>query len=188
MITLYHRPQTRSGSIVWLLEELGAPYETKIVASLRPPMAPKQIPPIRIRMAKCPRSATTPAKSSTSPAIALYLTDKFPKAGMGPTVGDNKRGAYLSWLFYCPSVMEPAFMSKRFTNPPVLRREGMGTRGSGTGDQRSSIEEPIFPRHEFSAADIFRRRVLHDPVQDDGRDEGHEPLFARSPSAPALRR
>ena len=31
MITLYHSPQTRSGSIFWLLEELGVPYSTKIV-------------------------------------------------------------------------------------------------------------------------------------------------------------
>ena len=31
MITLYHSPQTRSGSIVWLLEELEVPYQTKIV-------------------------------------------------------------------------------------------------------------------------------------------------------------
>jgi len=31
MITLYHSPQTRSASIVWLLEELEVPYETKLV-------------------------------------------------------------------------------------------------------------------------------------------------------------
>lgn len=31
MITLYHSPQTRSGSIVWLLEELDVPYQTKVV-------------------------------------------------------------------------------------------------------------------------------------------------------------
>jgi hypothetical protein len=33
MLTLIHKPRTRSGSIVWLLEELGAPYETKIVST-----------------------------------------------------------------------------------------------------------------------------------------------------------
>src|SRR5690242_4575752 len=35
MITLYHSPMTRSSSIVWLLEELGVPYETKIVGFRR---------------------------------------------------------------------------------------------------------------------------------------------------------
>ncbi len=38
-----------------------------------------------------------------SPAIALYLTDKFPKAGIGPLVGDPQRGAYLSWLPITPA-------------------------------------------------------------------------------------
>ena len=31
MLTLIHKPMTRSGGILWLLEEIGAPYETKIV-------------------------------------------------------------------------------------------------------------------------------------------------------------
>jgi len=35
MITLFHAPMSRSGSIVWLLEELGVPYETKIVGIRR---------------------------------------------------------------------------------------------------------------------------------------------------------
>ncbi len=46
-------------------------------------------------------------------AIALYLTDKFPAAKMGPLPGALKRGDYLSWLFYRPGVMEPAFMERR---------------------------------------------------------------------------
>ena len=31
MLTLFHSPKSRSGTIVWLLEELGVPYETKVV-------------------------------------------------------------------------------------------------------------------------------------------------------------
>src|ERR1700761_694928 len=46
-----------------------------------------------------------------SSAIALYLTDKFTQNGLGPVVGDAKRGAYVSWLAYYAGVMEPAWMS-----------------------------------------------------------------------------
>jgi len=46
-----------------------------------------------------------------STAIALYLTDRFPQNGIGPVVGDAKRGAYVSWLSYYAGVMEPAWMS-----------------------------------------------------------------------------
>jgi glutathione S-transferase len=47
-----------------------------------------------------------------SPAIALYLTDRFPKNQLGPLVGQRERGAYLSWLSYYAGVLEPALMSK----------------------------------------------------------------------------
>ena len=39
MITLYHAPRTRSLRIVWLLEELGIPYELKTVG-FTPPARP----------------------------------------------------------------------------------------------------------------------------------------------------
>jgi len=55
-----------------------------------------------------------------SPAIALYLTDRFPKNGLGPLAGEAARGAYLSWLAYYTGVLEPAFMSK-FMNVEVPR-------------------------------------------------------------------
>jgi glutathione S-transferase len=47
-----------------------------------------------------------------SAAIALYLTDAFPKANLGPKVGEPGRGAYLTWLAYYAGVMEPAFVTK----------------------------------------------------------------------------
>ena len=53
-----------------------------------------------------------------SPAIALYLTDKFPKNHLGPLAGETGRGTYLSWLCYYGSVLEPAFVCK-FMNVEV---------------------------------------------------------------------
>lgn len=37
----------------------------------------------------------------------LYLTDRYPDAGLGPLPGEAERGAYLSWLFYYQGIMEP---------------------------------------------------------------------------------
>jgi glutathione S-transferase len=123
MITLFHYPQTRSSRFIFLLEELGAPYQIEQVKTLASadgkisgdpgnPHPHGKVPVIR--------DEETGEVVYESPAIALYLTDKFPKAGLGPTVGQPGRGAYLSWLVYYGSVMEPAFMSK-FTNTPVPR-------------------------------------------------------------------
>ena len=36
MITLYHCPRTRSSRIIWLLEEIGAPYTIAPVTIVRP--------------------------------------------------------------------------------------------------------------------------------------------------------
>ena len=46
-----------------------------------------------------------------SAAIALYLTDKFPKNHLGPVNGEPQRGTYLSWLAYYAGVFEPALVS-----------------------------------------------------------------------------
>jgi len=113
MITLYHRPKTRSSRFLWLLEELGAPYEIKQVTT-RTPQGGAVDPANPHPHGKVPaiKDSDDGTVVFESPAIVLYLTDKFPTAGIGPTVGGVGRGAYLSWLAYYGSVMEPAFMSK----------------------------------------------------------------------------
>ncbi len=112
MITLYHRPQTRSGSIVWLLQELEVPYETKTVASLRSADGTGAADPLNPHPhGKVPALVDDGETIFESGAIALYLTDKYRK--LGPAAGEPKRGEYLSWLFYRPGVMEPAFLERR---------------------------------------------------------------------------
>src|ERR1700753_1192007 len=119
MITLYHRPNTRSDRSVFLLEELAAPYDIHVVAALgegkTDPANPH--PHGKVPAIKDGDDGTVVFESS---AIALYLTDKFPAAGLGPKVGDKHRGAYVTWLAYYGGVMEPAFISK-FTGAAVPR-------------------------------------------------------------------
>jgi glutathione S-transferase len=120
MITLFHRPKTRSSRFIFLLEELGAPYQIKQVTTRASDGTGAVDPANPHPHGKVPamRDEDTGEIVYESPAIALYLTDKFPKAGIGPTVGQKGRGAYLSWLAYYGSVLEPAFMS-RFMNVKV---------------------------------------------------------------------
>jgi glutathione S-transferase len=120
MITLYHRPKTRSSRFLWLLEELGAPYEIRLVSTRSRDGTGAVDPANPHPHGKVPAIADSDDGTVVfeSPAIVLYLTDKFPKAGVGPTVGDPNRGAYLSWLSYYTGVLEPAFMSK-FMNVEV---------------------------------------------------------------------
>jgi glutathione S-transferase len=158
MITLYHRPKTRSSRFIFLLEELGAPYEIKQV-TVRTSSGEGAVDPANPHPhGKVPaiKDNETGDVVYESPAIALYLTDKFPNAGIGPTVGQRGRGAYLSWLAYYGDVLEPSVMSK-FQNSPVPR----GTAGwvvlEETMDHivATLSKTPYLLGDAFSAADIL---------------------------------
>lgn len=111
MITLYHAPRSRSSRFLFLLEELGAPYEIKPVTIRRGDGSGAADPANPHPHGKVPviRDGETLVFEST--AVALYLTDKFPANGIGPQAGDPLRGAYLSWLAYYAGEMEPAWVS-----------------------------------------------------------------------------
>jgi glutathione S-transferase len=120
MITLYHHPKTRSSRFIFLLEELGGPYEIRKVSVRRSDGTGAKDPANPHPHGKVPAISHNGESVFESAAIALYLTDAFPKNGLGPKVGEPGRGAYVSMLAYYGSVLEPAFMSK-FLNTPVPR-------------------------------------------------------------------
>ena len=156
MITLYHAPRSRSSRFIFLLEELGAPYEIAKVSIRRRdgngaldshnPHPHGKVPAIRDGETIVYESA----------AVALYLTDKFPAAGIGPVVGDPHRGAYLTWLAYYAGVMEPAWTSD-FMKWDVPR----GTAGWVKTDEVMDVvnatlsKSPYILGEKFSAADIL---------------------------------
>jgi glutathione S-transferase len=120
VITLFHHPKSRSTRFIFLLEELEAPYEIKPVSFRRSDGSGAIDPANPHPHGKVPAISDDGVVVFESPAIALYLTDRFPKNRLGPMVGDRDRGAYLSWLSYYTGVLEPAYMS-RFLKVAVPR-------------------------------------------------------------------
>lgn len=156
MITLFHRPKSRSTRFIFLLEELQAPYELKTV-TVRNRDGSGAIDPANPHPhGKVPAISDDGNVVFESPAIALYLTDKFPKNGLGPLVGEAGRGDYLSWLCYYTGVLEPAFMSK-FMNVEVPR----GTAGWVAVEEvipeviKRLSTAPYILGDRFSAADVL---------------------------------
>jgi glutathione S-transferase len=121
MITLFHRPKTRSSRFIFLLEELDVPYEIRLVSTRTHDGTGAVDAANPHPLGKVPAISDDGALVFESPAIALYLTDRFPKNRLGPLAGASGRGAYLSWLSYYTGVLEPAFMSKfmHWQIPPV---------------------------------------------------------------------
>lgn len=156
MLTLFHAPRSRSTRFVWLLEELGAPYALKVVTIRRGDGSGALDPANPHPHGKVPVITDGNTTVFESPAIALYLTDSYPKNHIGPLAGEPTRGAYLSWLAYYGDVMEPAFMSK-FMNTPVPR----GTAGWVVADEamdfviKTLSGSPFLVGEAFSAADVL---------------------------------
>jgi glutathione S-transferase len=96
MITLFHRPKTRSSRFIFLLEELEAPYQLKFVTTRTRDGTGAVDPANPHPHGKVPAISDDRVIVFESPAIAIYLTDKFPKNHLGPLVGEPERGAYLS--------------------------------------------------------------------------------------------
>jgi len=156
MITLFHRPRSRSSRFVFLLEELEAPYEVRVVTTRSRDGTGAVDPANPHPLGKVPAISDDGVIVFESAAIALYLTDRFPKNRLGPQIGDRDRGEYLSFLAYYAGVLEPAFISK-FMNWEVPR----GTAGwVGVEEAMPLIvqklsEYPYLLGDRFSAVDIL---------------------------------
>ena len=112
MLKLYHAPNTRSTSILALLEELGAADRVEVVnvTVAREDGSGAPDPQNPHPEGKVPYLTNGADYVHERGAIITYLTDMFPDAGMGRPVGHPQRGAFLSWLFYYQGVMEPVLV------------------------------------------------------------------------------
>ncbi len=155
-LTHYHAPQTRSSSILWLLEELGATRETRILdlkkAEHKEPWY-LQINP----MGKVPAITHGGVSVTEAPAIALYLADALPDAGLAPALSDTARGTYLRWLVFNAACVEPAMIDR------ALKRESPTSASMlPYGDAATTIDAlagalakgPYILGEKFSAADV----------------------------------
>src|SRR5580658_7931759 len=94
VLKLFHSPDSRSSRFIWLLEEIGEPYElvyTDILRlngrgapDLRNPHPDKSVPALL-------HDDTLVTESA---AIALYLTDAFEGSGLGASIGEARRASY----------------------------------------------------------------------------------------------
>lgn len=126
MLTLFHAPMSRSGRILRLLEELQAEYQIAYVDIRRQDGSGCADPGNPHPDGKVPALAHDGAVITESVAIALYLTELFPEAGIDVPVGSPGRGAFLTWMAWTVGELEPALWSKisgeTDTNPYAAAR------------------------------------------------------------------
>jgi glutathione S-transferase len=103
MIRLYHAPRTRSIRVLWLLEELGLPFEL-VTIEYRPPVTPfaQQTP-----SGKFPTLVDDETVMFESGAIVEYLLERYGQGRLGPRAGEPGRGVFLQWLHFAEATLLP---------------------------------------------------------------------------------
>lgn len=110
-ITLYHHPFSRASTVVWMLEEVGVPYELRWVDIMKGEQKSPEIVALN-PMGKLPVLTDDGLVVTEVAAIGLYLADRYAAGRLAPALDDPARGTYLRWSFFAPSVVEPGSMAK----------------------------------------------------------------------------
>lgn len=156
-LTLYHASPSRSSIVLWMLEELGQPYDVKLIKlgegdNLKPDYL--AINP----MGKVPALDHKGTVITEAAAICTYLADEFPQAKLNIPVGTPQRGVYLKWLFFGPGCFEPAVVDRAAPRKEEARR---GMLGYGTFDTtmdtvaKAVAQGPWLMGEQFTAADVI---------------------------------
>jgi glutathione S-transferase len=111
MLTLHHLNDSRSQRILWLLEELEAPYEIKhYQRDAKTRLAPPELAAIH-PLGKSPVISDGDLKIAESAAIVDYLIRKYGDGKMMPQAGTPDFEAYQEWLHYAEgSAMLPLML------------------------------------------------------------------------------
>jgi glutathione S-transferase len=174
VITVHHLNNSRSQRILWLLEELGLPYDIK-----RYQRDPKtMLAPVELRkvhpLGKSPVLTDDARTVAESGAIVEYLVDRYGRGRLAPPPGTDERLRFSYWLHYAegsampPLLLKLVFMRIETTPVPFFVRPV--TRKIAQGGQQSFVDpqirlhldymegelanSPWFVGNEFSAADI----------------------------------
>jgi glutathione S-transferase len=174
VLTVHHLENSRSHRILWLLEELGVPYEIRRYqrnpkSSLAPPEL-LQVHPL----GKSPVVTDEGNTLAESGAIVEYLVERYGHGALVPASGSPEKLRYTYWLHFAEGTAMPPLVMKlvftRIEHAPMPFFAKPIARGIAHKVQRNFIDPNLqrivdhmeaelgrsdwFAGNEFSAADI----------------------------------
>ncbi len=123
MITLYHCVSARSFRPLWLLEELGLPYELKML-----PFPPRALARSFLQenpLGTVPLLVDGETRMTESAGICEYLASRHSPGKLNVAVDDQAYGAYLNWLHMSDATLTfPQTLVLRYTHfEPAERKQ-----------------------------------------------------------------
>ncbi len=153
-VVLYHHPFSRAAGVLWSLEEVGVPYELKYIDIMKGEQKSPDVVALN-PMGKLPLLTDGDEVVTEAAAIALYLGDRYAYGKLTPKVDDPKRGTYLRWAFFSPSVIEPGAMAKMSKWEAKPGQVGWGSFDTMIASMEAAIAKgPFILGEMFSMADV----------------------------------
>jgi glutathione S-transferase len=154
-ITLFHHPFSRAANVVWMLEELGVPYELRFVDFAKGEQKSPEMLAMN-PMGKIPILKDGDVLVTESAAIGLYLADRYSLGTLAPALDDPARGQYLRWSLFAPSVVEPGLLARGNNWTFRASNAGWGTHESLIAAMESAIGDRAYLLGDrFSMADTI---------------------------------
>ncbi len=198
MIIVHHLNNSRSQRVLWLLEELGLPYEIKFYARDKKTMlAPPELLAVHA-LGKSPVITDGDLTIAESGAIIEYLVERYGNGALIPAAGTPQRLRYRYWLHYAEGSLMPPLLLKlvfdRIDKGPMPFFVRPVAKAIAARGKRSFIEPQIkrhlifmeselakstwFAGDEISAADIQMSFPLEAAAARGGLDASYPKLSA----------
>lgn len=163
-LIFYTNPQSRGRIVRWMLEEVGQPYDTEVIAYDQ--MKSERYLVIH-PLGKVPAIKHRGHVLTECAAICTYLADVFPEAMLGPSA--DEKADYYRWLFYAAGPLEAAISNQAMGWQVPQERERMF--GYGNFDRAIAAVDELFSLRDyvcgdrFTAADVYVGSQLMFPMQ-----------------------
>ena len=198
MITVHHLNNSRSQRVLWLLEELGLPYEIrKYQRNAATMLAPPELMQVH-PLGKSPVITDDGQTIAETGAIVEYLIERYGNGRLAPAVGTPERLRWRYWLHFAEGSAMPPLLLKliferiKVTPMPFFAKpiaKGISNKVLATmvepnlKRQLDFMEAELgnsewFAGSEFSAADIQMSFPLEAAAQRAGLNASRPKLMA----------
>ncbi|MGH6622586.1 MAG: glutathione S-transferase family protein [Burkholderiaceae bacterium] len=198
MITVHHLNNSRSQRVLWLLEELGVPYEiTKYERDPRTMLAPASLQKVH-PLGKSPVITDGDITVAESGAIIEYLVERFDDGHLAPPIGTSERLRWRYWMHFAEGSAMPPLLLKlifdRVATSPMPFFAKPIARGISAKVKSMMVEPNLkrqldfmegelgksewFAGNAFSAADIQMSFPVEAAAQRAGLDSSRPKLMA----------
>ena len=119
MITVHHLNNSRSQRVLWLLEELGLPYDiSKYQRDAQTLLAPPELMQVH-PLGKSPVITDDGVTVAESGAIIEYLIERYGNGRLAPAIGTPERLRWRYWLHFAEgTAMSPLLLKLIFDRIP----------------------------------------------------------------------